>query len=278
MSKTWVFPAGEVGVEIDPNVDEVVNFYLRSGSANEILSLLMQVDAQSRRCRNQEFELYVPYVPYGRQDRVTSPGTSFSLSVFASLINRCCFRKVHVFDQHSVVTSNLISNVQHYRAEQIMEFLPWNLLPVAPYKMVFLAPDKGAKDRATECATRFGAKRTVYAEKHRNPTTGRIEHIDIIGDLSQDEHVLVVDDICDGGGTFLALHDAIKERCASLSLYVSHGIFSAGYLSMKERFHAVITTDSFTPSEDLIALRPAMSNRPPKSHVIPLNKLIPNWK
>jgi phosphoribosylpyrophosphate synthetase len=70
--------------------------------------------------------------------------------------------------------------------------------------------------------------------------------------------VLIVDDICDGGGTFLGISDALGSRLRSLGdvggdyilgLYVTHGIFSKGFCDLIEKFDHVYTTDSFNRKE-----------------------------
>jgi len=57
---------------------------------------------------------------------------------------------------------------------------------------------------------------------------------------------LIVDDICDGGGTFLGLAEELKE-CNSGDLYlaVSHGIFSKGSQTLLDNFKSIYSTDSF---------------------------------
>jgi len=60
-----------------------------------------------------------------------------------------------------------------------------------------------------------------------------------------------VDDICDGGGTFLGLATALKEKNAGkLSLIVSHGIFSKGFEELNKSFDTVFTTNSFRDIEE----------------------------
>jgi ribose-phosphate pyrophosphokinase len=63
--------------------------------------------------------------------------------------------------------------------------------------------------------------------------------------------VLVVDDLCDGGATFLALADALADVVADAGLYVSHGVFSKGLDALLGRYGRIITTDSILdPSAD----------------------------
>ena len=59
--------------------------------------------------------------------------------------------------------------------------------------------------------------------------------------------ILVVDDICDGGGTFLLLAEALRKAGIdnNLELYVSHGIFSKGTDIIYKSFYPIYTTNSF---------------------------------
>jgi len=55
----------------------------------------------------------------------------------------------------------------------------------------------------------------------------------------------VVDDICDGGGTFIGLADLLDERAMRADLYVTHGLFSQGTEKLVQRYSEhVICTDS----------------------------------
>ncbi len=55
----------------------------------------------------------------------------------------------------------------------------------------------------------------------------------------------IVDDICDGGGTFVLLADELRKRnCGKINLIVSHAILSKGMEALPNIDH-VYTTDSF---------------------------------
>ncbi len=62
---------------------------------------------------------------------------------------------------------------------------------------------------------------------------------------------LVVDDICDGGGTFLGLADKFWKQTSisTLDLYVTHGIFSKGVRELLRMYHNVYSTDSYCRRE-----------------------------
>lgn len=54
---------------------------------------------------------------------------------------------------------------------------------------------------------------------------------------------MIIDDICDGGATFLAIAGQVKP--AHLTLIVTHGIFSKGLDALAEKFDSIITSDSY---------------------------------
>jgi ribose-phosphate pyrophosphokinase len=106
-----------------------------------------------------------------------------------------------------------------------------------------ISPDKGAVTRATEVATLLGLP--VYvASKNRDPKTGHLSHYSLDADLAPGNY-LVVDDICDGGGTFALLASAIPAG-VELDLWVTHGGFTKPNFSAEARapYRRVYTTDS----------------------------------
>jgi ribose-phosphate pyrophosphokinase len=104
-----------------------------------------------------------------------------------------------------------------------------------------IAPDKGAHDRAEQMADALGLDVT-YGSKVRDVATGRLSDFEIT--VEPGKHYLVVDDICDGGGTFIGLGEKIREQGAFADLYVTHGIFSKGTTELKKIYKNIYTTDS----------------------------------
>lgn len=91
-----------------------------------------------------------------------------------------------------------------------------------------ISPDAGANKKTLEMAKFLGHNNFIRADKIRNVKTGSIEHTAVYGCV-KDKDCLIVDDICDGGATFIALAERLKFGDAkSVSLYVTHGIFSKG--------------------------------------------------
>ena len=80
---------------------------------------------------------------------------------------------------------------------------------------------------------------------------GRVQ-VDRILEYIKGKVCLVVDDICDGGRTFVELGDRLNEaKSHSNYLFVSHGIFSAGFDELKRYYAGIGTTNSFWESRNV---------------------------
>ena len=97
----------------------------------------------------------------------------------------------------------------------------------------FCAPDKGASIKVASVANGY-TDNIIQLSKCRDVSTGNIQGIDIVSGDVKDKDILIIDDICDGGMTFISAAEELKYNGAkSVSLYVTHGIFSKGVRSFK---------------------------------------------
>lgn len=163
--------------------------------------------------------LELPYLPYGRQDKMTANDATFALRPFAKLLNALKFEEVAIVDPHSFVATDLINeSVATYPIQRVHESYHETRSSCICY------PDKGASARYKNL---YGLP-FISGDKVRNPQTGFIEDYALYGTCAA-ERVLIVDDICDGGATFTALAKALHAGGAyDISLFVTHGIFSKG--------------------------------------------------
>lgn len=239
MSKTWKFPAGEVGVRVDigESVTEPHMLNLKFKGSDDIIELLLEVDALRRYYgASTEIWLNALYFPYARQDRVMQEGESHSLKVIADLINSCNFTKVFVADPHSDVVEALVNNCKIYHQVDAIEDTVHDL---AKYDF-FIAPDAGALKKIYKIAQRH-KKPVICASKVRDVATGEILGMQV----QQEDYLkllnntaLVIDDICDGGKTFLELRKTLPT-IADVDLYVTHGIFSKGKEELSRNFNEI---------------------------------------
>lgn len=224
------FSGGEVHVRLgEPDkvaaTKEYIMIQASLHTSDLLMELLLVVDAIRRAHPTVRLQLKLPYVPYGRQDRVCAPGEALSVSVFANLINAMEFDKVMIWDPHSDVTPALINNclVEH-QASMVQAIVDRFDLD----NLVLVAPDAGASKKVIEVAKKTGFP-FVRADKERNPANGEITGTIVHSEHIGDKHFLMVDDICDGGRTFIELAKVLRPLTrGQILLYVTNGIFSKG--------------------------------------------------
>jgi ribose-phosphate pyrophosphokinase len=135
-----------------------------------------------------------------------------------------------------------------------------------------IAPDKGSIKRATDVAR--ACHIPVYlAEKHRDPDTGRLSEF-TCEPLPDEGKFLVVDDICDGGGTFMGLANATGLPMERLGLYVSHGVFSGQAENLFAYFDEIWTTDSLQSASKFIAGAKERLIDPSRANLIRLDQTL----
>ena len=239
--KQFVFPAGEIGVEFEEDAleytgTEIIYVHAIISTPLEITQLALLVNAAKHMYPDSKFVLQIPYIPFGRQDRHTTPTTSWSLKVMADLINSMEFDEVITFTPHSNVTELLINNITPLEFYEdptgncsISQFEHMISYVVGSEKPpVFIAPDAGAEKRVYEVAKHYDFEEVYVACKKRNAVTGEIYGYSVPTDIPEGRDLVVVDDICDGGRTFIELAKKLPKNRKSLKLYVTHGIFSKG--------------------------------------------------
>ena len=71
--------------------------------------------------------------------------------------------------------------------------------------------------------------------------------IDYSGNELQYKTVLAIDDICDGGSTFLCVANALQRfSIECLDLYVSHGVFSRGIDMIADKYTTIYCSNSYS--------------------------------
>lgn len=234
-----LFPdnAPHVGIKDVAEGDEV-EVIIRLGSSLDMMHLLLISDALET-IGAIKVSLVISYLMSARYDRVMHTGDSLDLRVVANLINSCRFRRVSVFDPHSETALALIKRSHAIDSRPLVESYQLD-------NAMLICPDAGAAKKVEKYA--FWNNRitdVVFCTKTRHLATGAVTlklldpHDDCL-----DRNCVIIDDICDGGATFLAIANQVVQP-KTLTLIVSHGIFSKGLRQLKERFTEIITTDSF---------------------------------
>jgi ribose-phosphate pyrophosphokinase len=241
--ESFTFSGGEPHIKINEDLSAVkeVTVTTRVQSFNDFGLLLLAIDAL-RRFYIEKITIFIPYFPAARQDRVMVKGEPLSIKVYAELLNNLKLNKVTVYDPHSEVTSAELNNCEvisnHNFVKQVIKTIGEDV--------VLISPDGGALKKIYKVSEYLGGIPVVECSKKRNVKNGKLEGFKVYEDDLKGLPCLIVDDICDGGGTFIGLAEALKEKNAGdLYLAVSHGIFNKGFKTLNEKFVKVFTTDSF---------------------------------
>jgi len=239
--QSFTFSGGEPHIKINPDFDrnEKVTITHRLNSFNDLGLLCITVDAL-RRMDVKVIDLFIPYFPAARQDRVMIKGESLSVKVYADIINTLQLNKVFVFDAHSEVTPALVNNCEvipnHTFIQQVLNVIGENVK--------LISPDGGALKKIYKVSEFLGGVDVVECSKSRDVKTGKLSGFKVYEDDLNGMDCLIVDDICDGGGTFVGLAEELKKKNAGkLYLAVSHGIFNKGF-EVLDCFDAIFTTNS----------------------------------
>lgn len=207
---------------------------------NQLICLLYQLKIEI-------YELYIPYLPYARQDKEVSNTSTFAKHVFLEMLLKEHAGVVTTLDAHSHHPA-----IRSYTPTQIRKAMDL----FDPHFIVF--PDAGAYYRYS---VRLSGIHTIVIDKVRNQLTGKIEGLTLNEDLSEYHgaeegekyKLLIVDDLSDAGGTFKFASKFLKEQVfpnsnIDVGLYVTHFLNHGDILSYAEAgISKIYTTDSLTP-------------------------------
>ncbi len=222
-------------------------------NADDFMKIILAKDALEN-LGVKNFELIIPYLPYARQDRVCNTGEAFSLKVFTNLINYANFNKVTILDPHSEIGSVLINNVNVVDNFSFIHTILQQDHINKPCEIVLISPDHGASKKMKTLVQKLSTYYSKYdfiivqADKTRDPKTGTITGFKIYEpELVKNVPCIVIDDLCDGGATFLGLAVELRKyTLQKLYLAVTHGIFSKGLDKLLYFYDTIYTTNSFT--------------------------------
>lgn len=286
--KNFTFSAGEEQVRVgDLSSYSEITIKANITNSRELVEFVMALNAIYTANRYAHVTAYLPYLPYSRQDRVCYPGEANGVSQFADMVLSATSHSSNfsmvTWDVHSNASISAFKGKLHSISVDafISQFQASNSFAYDPSELVIVAPDEGAVNRAKLAAKTLNASGVIFGEKVRDPENGGILGLVLnkspngCTTSSQSEiniegkRVLIVDDICDGGRTFIELAKSLKScHVSTIDLYVTHGIFSKGFdvfddgigESLIDRFFVPNVFPNVEPPDDsfanLISLSP----------------------
>jgi ribose-phosphate pyrophosphokinase len=193
-------------------------------------------------------KLYIPYCIGGRSDRkFQDGGINYIKTVIGPIINSQNFDEVRIMDPHSSVLEACINNFVEITNYGLVDMSLKDIY-VEYDRICLVSPDAGAYKKIFDVAKYFKINNIITATKVRDVVTGNILKTEIPSIEKYDDKMkyVIIDDIVDGGKTFIELAKVIKEQKPNSIIYliVTHGIFSAGYSQLGEYFEKIYTTNS----------------------------------
>lgn len=253
---TMVFPDGQPHIKIDVesakklDLQTPLRILTRITSPTDLLMVLLVKDTLDY----MEFahvELHISYLLAARMDRVMLDGEPFSLKVVAGILNQGQFKKVKIFDPHSEVSTALIHRSYAIsNHELVKDALSDYFKRYRQGNFCLVSPDAGALKKIHKLAQYLDIDRVVECMKERDLKTGALTHFKTTTESLENLTCFIIDDICDGGGTFTGTAKMLKEKgAAKIVLVVSHGIFSKG--TAIAGIDEIYTTDAYRPVEQV---------------------------
>jgi len=247
-----VFPDGAVWLKVTGELPAFAQLMRIRVAAmrdmNDFMLLAQLVDAVRHVTDVAVSHLQLAWLPWARQDRHMVAGDSFALKVFANQLNTLNFDKIFILDPHSDAAAAAINNCVAIPQETCLLQSETLRRAIAQGELMLVAPDAGALKKIHNVAKATGAKNYAILTKERDVASGNLTGFALVAGEVAGKDLLIVDDLCDAGGTFIGSAQVLREAGArSVSLYVTHGIFSKGVENLLNNgIDAIYTTTSFT--------------------------------
>ncbi len=241
--KTEKFKDGEICPVFEESVRGCDVFLVQSTCppADNILELVLAIDA-AKRASAGYVTVVVPYFGYARQDRKDRPRVGIGAKVVANMIQSAGADRIMTLDLHAGQIQGFFDiPVDHLYGSRV--FVPY-LRSLNLENITFASPDVGGAKRARSYAGFFQAN-VVICDKYRK-RANEVASMQVIGDV-EGANVVIVDDMCDTGGTLCKAAKLLKEKGAkTVRAAITHPVLSGDAYENIENsvLEELIVTDS----------------------------------
>ncbi len=241
------FSDGEIRVEIQDNVRGKDVFIIQPTCApanDNILEAMIMVDAV-RRASAKRITLVCPYYGYARQERKSAPRTPITAKLVADIFTTSGIDRLLVMELHTSAIQGFFNiPVDHLFSKPIF----------GPYfqgrqDFLIVSPDAGGVERARAMAKYYECGLAIVDKRRDRPNESEV--MNVIGDV-RGKNCLIVDDICDTGGSLCKTAEALMENGAkSVSAAITHPVLSGPAIERisKSVLSELVVTDTIPLSE-----------------------------
>ena len=267
------FPDGQQQVKILPFTHILYNTgnkIFKSKAPEFIISGNISIQIKSRLNNFQDLELIIcavkslqklgikkihlltPYFLGSRSDRKFEEGSNNYLKdVICPIVNSLKFESVTVLDPHSDVLEACLNNFKKF--DNFMLFSWFKDLQIKNPSLknsILISPDAGANKKIFKVAEQIGYTGDVITCSKSRDENGKLSRVNVPLRLGLDKQdLIIIDDICDGGATFINIAKEIKSKSwltGKIYLIVTHGIFSKGFKELNQYFDGIYCTNSYS--------------------------------
>jgi len=225
-----IFSDGEIWIKFKENIRGRDVFLVQSTMppAENLMELLIMLDA-AKRSSARRITAVIPYFGYARQDRKDQPRVAVTAKLVADLLTKAGADKVITMDLHAAQIQGFFDiPVDHLYASAIFTDEFRNKTE----NLAVVSPDVGGIKIARSYSKRLGADLVLIDKRRPKPNVAEV--MNVIGNV-ENKDVLIVDDLIDTAGTFVAAINALKKRGAS-KIYgaVTHALLSGSAIEKIE--------------------------------------------
>lgn len=251
------FSNTEIRVEINENIRNEDVFIIQTGGYNDdysindfIMECLIMIDA-CKRSMAKSITLIMPCYAYARQDKKDESRAPISAKLFANLLETAGINRLVVMDLHASQIQGFfdipVDNI--YSFPIMNEYFKNNYFKDLTQKQiqeqyVLVSPDAGAIKRTLKFA-KLMKLNAVFMHKERNyEISNTVDNMFIVGnpEALKNKTAIILDDMCDTGGTLVKCASLLKENGASnVICCVTHGILSGPAISRIQDSSAIDT-------------------------------------
>lgn len=186
-----------------------------------LMELLIMLDA-FRRSSAERVTAVIPYYGYARSDKKDRPRVSIAAKLVANLIATAGADRILTMDLHAAQIQGFFDiPVDHLYAAPVM-IGHYQANPMA--RLTVVAPDTGGAERARAYAKRLDAELALCDKRREKANVAEV--MNVVGDV-RGRNCLIIDDMCDTGGSLTKVAKALKEAGADrIHACFTHAVLS----------------------------------------------------
>lgn len=244
MSSTERFSDGEFNFQIGENVRGADVFIIQPTcppTDKNLMELLIMLDT-FKRASAERVTAVIPYFGYARSDKKDRPRVPIAAKLIANLIDRAGADRILTIDLHASQIQGFFDiPVDHlYAASVIVNYFQEN--PIE--NLVVVAPDTGGAERSRAYAKRLNADLVLVDKRREKANVAEV--MNVVGEVDG-KNCLIVDDMCDTGGTICKVAEALhKNGAKDIFACFSHAVLSGNAIKNLRNSHIkkIIVTDT----------------------------------